>query len=153
MTLLVSSTGEFGDLTLESTLHGVRLAIIKDAETIVGTVLSAESAALLALISNANQLLTKGNTPTTTSVPFSLASVVILAANANRKPCTKIVASLDLDGVAYIALAATATSSLFYEFLEAGDSIEISETAYTGAISMICVGSTAGSLAVTEFVQ
>ena len=95
---------------------------------------------------------TTGTTPTPTSVTFSLVSTTLLAANANRKPCTKIVASLDLDGVAYIALGATATDSEFYDFLESGDSLEINDNAYTGVISMICVGSTAGSIKVTEFV-
>jgi len=104
------------------------------------------------------ELLTKGETPTTTSVPFSLASVVILPANANRKPCTHISVTLaasdaEIDQtVVYIAFGATATTASYYEVLENGDSLDITENAYTGAISMICTGSLAGSVKVTEFV-
>lgn len=52
MAIFTTANGEFGDLTLENTAQGVRLAIIKDGVTVATSLLSAADTAQLALLDN-----------------------------------------------------------------------------------------------------
>lgn len=96
-----------------------------------------------------NVPVTGPSTSTLTSVASSITSVSLLAANVNRKG-----ASFYNDSTknAFIALASTASTTLFTIFVPAGSFYELTSPSYTGAVSAIW--STAqGFMRVTELLQ
>jgi hypothetical protein len=128
---------------LTKTTDGTNIAAVKAASVAA----AATDPALVVSVSPNSTVKTaqQNATAALTSVAASVASVTVLALNANRKGA---MITNDSTSVVYIAFAATATATAFTAKLNAGDYYEV-PFGYTGIITGIWV-TAAGSARVTE---